>query len=116
MARIEHGVIGTSQADAPEVDVVVLKEPELTGWQPLEETIPKEIRLGEVQAWARRIKVEPKQIHIGPMSRKWGSCSAAGSPPTPASCPSRMTSASKSLFTNCCTCGCRTMESCSRRC
>ena len=57
---------------------MIAKETELAGWQPLEEMIPKEILRSEVQAWARRIKVEPKQIHIRPMSRKWGSCSTAG--------------------------------------
>ena len=57
---------------------MIAKETELAGWQPLEEMIPKEILRSEVEAWARRIKVEPKQIHIRPMSRKWGSCSTAG--------------------------------------
>jgi predicted metal-dependent hydrolase len=47
-------------------------------WTPLEDLIPKEILRAEVQAWARRIKVEPKEIHIRPMTRKWGSCSTAG--------------------------------------
>ncbi len=54
------------------------KDTELDGWQPVEEMIPKEILRSEVEAWARRIKVEPKQIHIRPMTRKWGSCSTAG--------------------------------------
>lgn len=57
---------------------MIAKETELAGRQPLEEMIPKEILRSEVEAWARRIKVEPKQIHIRPMSRKWGSCSTAG--------------------------------------
>ena len=64
-------------ADAPEVVVVIAKETELAGWQPLEEMIPKEILRSEVEAWARRIKVEPKEIHVRPMTRKWGSCSTA---------------------------------------
>ena len=50
----------------------------LEAWAPLEDEVPKEILRSEAQAWARRIKVEPKQIHIRPMSRKWGSCSTAG--------------------------------------
>jgi hypothetical protein len=50
------------------------KETELSGWQPLEETIPKEFLRTEVQAWARRLKVEPQQIHICPMTRKWRPC------------------------------------------
>jgi Protein of unknown function DUF45 len=27
---------------------------------------------------AKRVKVEPKEINVRPMSRKWGSCSTAG--------------------------------------
>ena len=48
------------------------------GWVPLEEAVPKEVFKAEVAAWARRIGVEPKQLHVRPMSRKWGSCSTAG--------------------------------------
>jgi predicted metal-dependent hydrolase len=47
-------------------------------WTPLEETVPKEVFKAEVAAWARRIGVEPRQLHVRPMSRKWGSCSTAG--------------------------------------
>jgi predicted metal-dependent hydrolase len=47
-------------------------------WQPLEATVPKEIFKAEVTAWANKIGVEPKQLHVRPMSRKWGSCSTAG--------------------------------------
>lgn len=47
-------------------------------WTPLEKMIPKDLLRSEVDAWARRIKVEPKEIHIRPMKRKWGSCSTAG--------------------------------------
>ena len=36
------------------------KDTELNGWQPVEEMIPKENLRSEVEAWARRIKVEPK--------------------------------------------------------
>lgn len=32
----------------------------------------------EVGAWAKRIGVRPKEIHIRPMKRKWGSCSTHG--------------------------------------
>jgi predicted metal-dependent hydrolase len=54
---------------------VIEKGTPLEGWTPLEEVIPKEILRAEVNAWAERIGVEPKQVHIRPMSRKWGSCS-----------------------------------------
>ena len=47
-------------------------------WQPLEEVVPVEVFKAEVRAWARRIGVEPKEIHIRPMKRKWGSCSSRG--------------------------------------
>lgn len=46
--------------------------------QPLEELIPARIFKSEVLAWARRIGVEPKEIHIRSMSRKWASCSSNG--------------------------------------
>jgi predicted metal-dependent hydrolase len=48
------------------------------GWTPLEEVIPREILRAEVNAWAKRIGVEPKEVHIRPMTRKWGSCSTTG--------------------------------------
>ncbi len=46
--------------------------------QPLEELIPARIFKSEVLAWARRIGVEPKEIHIRSMARKWASCSSNG--------------------------------------
>lgn len=48
------------------------------GWQPLEEAVPLELFKAEVRAWARRIGVEPKEIHVRPMARKWASCSSRG--------------------------------------
>ncbi len=48
------------------------------GWMPLENLISKDIFKAEVQAWAKRIGVEPKEIHIRPMTKKWGSCSSNG--------------------------------------
>lgn len=48
------------------------------GWTPLEEVISKDIFKAEVRAWAERIGVEPKEIHVRPMTRKWGSCSTLG--------------------------------------
>jgi len=32
----------------------------------------------EVRAWAERIGVEPREIHLKPMKRKWASCSTRG--------------------------------------
>ncbi len=48
------------------------------GWRPLEEAVPAELFKAEVRAWAWRIGVEPKEIHIRPMKRKWASCSSKG--------------------------------------
>ena len=53
-------------------------EPEGDGWAPLEEVVSRDLFKAEVQAWAQRMGVEPKEVHIRPMTRKWGSCSTAG--------------------------------------
>ncbi len=55
-----------------------MREKEPPAWTPLEEAIPKELLRSEVLAWAKRIKVKPKEIRIRLMSQKWGSCSTAG--------------------------------------
>jgi predicted metal-dependent hydrolase len=44
----------------------------------LEETIPPAILKDEVHRWAERLGVEPKEIHIRSMKRKWASCSSSG--------------------------------------
>jgi predicted metal-dependent hydrolase len=40
--------------------------------------ISKEVFKAEVGAWASMMKVEPKEVHVRPMVRKWGSCSTSG--------------------------------------
>jgi predicted metal-dependent hydrolase len=55
-----------------------LKKSTKTEWVPLEETVPADVFKAEVKAWAERIGVEPKEIHIRPMKRKWASCSQTG--------------------------------------
>jgi len=47
-------------------------------WMPLEDTVPVDLFKAEVLAWAQRIGVTPKEIHIRPMKRKWASCSSRG--------------------------------------
>ncbi len=47
-------------------------------WMPLEHVVTKDVFKAEVVAWAKRLKVHPKEVHVRPMSRKWGSCSTAG--------------------------------------
>jgi predicted metal-dependent hydrolase len=47
-------------------------------WQPLEDTVGKDLFKAEVAAWAQRLGVAPKQLHVRPMKTKWGSCSTAG--------------------------------------
>ena len=45
---------------------------------PLEELIPADLLKSEVRAWAARIGVEVREIHVRPMKRKWASCSTGG--------------------------------------
>jgi len=47
-------------------------------WQRLEEAVPADLFRAEVAAWARRIGVEPREIRIRPLKRKWASCSSRG--------------------------------------
>ncbi len=47
-------------------------------FQPLEETVPAEVFKAEVSSWAKKIGVEPKEIHVRPMKKKWASCSSKG--------------------------------------
>jgi predicted metal-dependent hydrolase len=46
--------------------------------EPLEEAVPVALLKAEVEAWARRIGVEPKEVHVRPMTKKWASCSSMG--------------------------------------
>jgi predicted metal-dependent hydrolase len=46
--------------------------------EPLEETVPADLFKAEVGAWAKRIGVEPTEVHLRPMRRKWASCSSNG--------------------------------------
>jgi len=55
-----------------------LRKRDAPGWVPLEEAVPAVVFTSEVLAWARRIGVEPKEIHIRPMKQKWASCSQSG--------------------------------------
>lgn len=54
-----------------------MKRPERT-WETLENAVHREVFLSEIKAWSHRIGVEPKEVHVRPMSRKWGSCSTSG--------------------------------------
>jgi predicted metal-dependent hydrolase len=40
--------------------------------------LSKEAFKAEVAAWAQVMNVRPKEIHVRPMPRKWGSCSTLG--------------------------------------
>jgi len=55
-----------------------VSEPNALPAQPLEGTVPAELFRSEVEAWAKRIGVQPKEVHIRPMKRKWASCSSKG--------------------------------------
>jgi predicted metal-dependent hydrolase len=45
---------------------------------PLEQIVPADIFKAEVCRWAEKIGVQPKEIHLRPMTRKWASCSSNG--------------------------------------
>ncbi len=55
-----------------------MRESRVTQIEPLEDIVPVELFKSEVRTWAKRVGVEPKEIHIRPMSRKWASCSQRG--------------------------------------
>jgi len=40
--------------------------------------VPADLFRAEVKVWAQRIGVEPKEIRLRAMSRKWASCSSNG--------------------------------------
>jgi hypothetical protein len=44
----------------------------------LEESVPAAVFKAEVETWARRIGMEPKEVRWRPMKRKWASCSRSG--------------------------------------
>lgn len=44
----------------------------------MEEVVPVSIFQSEVNRWAKRIGVTPKEIRLRPMKRKWASCSSRG--------------------------------------
>lgn len=51
---------------------------ETSSWQTLEEAVLADLFRAEVEAWARRIGVAPREVRIRPMKRKWASCSSRG--------------------------------------
>jgi predicted metal-dependent hydrolase len=54
-----------------------VREPK-RGWERLEEAVPRDLFRAQVESWAKRIGVEPREVHIRSMMRKWGSCSTSG--------------------------------------
>jgi predicted metal-dependent hydrolase len=55
-----------------------MKKSATPDWVPLEEAVPLDLFKAEVQAWARRLDVTPREIRLRPMKRKWASCSSRG--------------------------------------
>jgi len=48
------------------------------GWETLEDSVPVDILRAEVDAWAGRLGVSAREVHIRAMKRKWASCSSQG--------------------------------------
>jgi predicted metal-dependent hydrolase len=44
----------------------------------LEDTVGSAVFRSEVEVWARRIGVRPREVRLRPMKRKWASCSTKG--------------------------------------
>ncbi len=44
----------------------------------MEDVVPVSIFYSEVNAWAKKIGVTPKEIRLRPLKRKWASCSSRG--------------------------------------
>ena len=44
----------------------------------LEDAVPASLLKAEVTAWARRMSVSPREVHVRPMTTKWASCSSRG--------------------------------------
>lgn len=40
--------------------------------------MPLEVFKAEVNAWAKKLKVQANEVHVRPMSKKWASCSSKG--------------------------------------
>jgi len=47
-------------------------------WLPLEQAVPLDVFRAEVEAWARKLGVTPREVRFRPMKRKWASCSSHG--------------------------------------
>lgn len=45
---------------------------------PAPESVPADLFKEEVAAWAEQIGVEPREVHVRAMRRKWASCSTRG--------------------------------------
>jgi predicted metal-dependent hydrolase len=50
----------------------------MSGLSGLEERGASDVFKAEVRRWAAQIGVEPREIHVRPMKRKWASASSAG--------------------------------------
>lgn len=57
---------------------LVVREARADQIETLEDIVPVELFRAEVKTWTNRVRVEPREIHIRPMSRKWASCSSRG--------------------------------------
>jgi hypothetical protein len=55
-----------------------MKKTAVSEWLPLEDVVPQDLFRAEVEVWAQRIGVTPREIRIRPMKRKWASCSSRG--------------------------------------
>jgi predicted metal-dependent hydrolase len=50
----------------------------MSGLSDLERRVAVDVFKAEVHKWAERVGVQPKEIHVRDMTRKWGSASTRG--------------------------------------
>lgn len=50
----------------------------MSRWSKLDEKVAADVFKAEVRRWAEQIGVEPTEIHLRSMKRKWASASSAG--------------------------------------
>ena|SRR5438105_4629951 len=55
-----------------------MKDAPSRNWGPLEVAVARDVLVAEVRSWSQRLKVQPREIHVRRMQRKWGSCSTSG--------------------------------------
>src|SRR5689334_16525179 len=60
------------------VGLLTTSSPSCSTAAPMPERERRLVLFDKVHSWSRRLKVEPRLVRVQRMTRKWGSCSSAG--------------------------------------